>query len=459
MSETWRIKQYYEHRVLIPVEDVLDNPYNDALLCLSAGQLAIIRKLLTYATWRSTFVSEYHETHYLAPDEAEWDNIEAVIADLEVRLTMCEEFAEQLERLADAVSCICGRMQDPTSSYAFGFSPITQPMIDGYIDSGDLIYTDPFDGTTQPLGADRCAIANLVWQSAYEMLTEVLQPVQNATLDYVLPAAMTALATMIGGPVLGLSTGTLLVIVWDLLQVWAEGELENVVNAYFSYRQELVCAVYEGLAIDVSEAVTLSAAVIDGIPDFALLDAALMKYLFGRMWIQKMADAWTNQTAWAIGNSDHTSCASCGIIEGTDWYAIAWGEGCTVEHPNLGYPYIADCEVAYTGMQASSRLVAVIWTAVKDATNDAGGADANVSCRTLEGSAYIDQGETQFFGYKRFEFDNQDCYDTLCPTATGYFVSNVLEGTGNVCFGWSVTGLPACTVNATIDYLVFKKPA
>lgn len=458
MSE-WRIKRYYEHRVLIPTQDVLSNPYPDVLMCLTSGQVAIIRKLLEYATWRSTFVSEYHQQYYLSPDNEEWDSLQAVVSDLESRLTMCEEFATQLGRIADALACICGRMLVPSSSSTSGFTPITPTIIEGYIETGDLVYTDPYDGSLTPLSADRCAIANLAWASAFELLTEVLQPVQNAMIDYILPAAMTALATMIGGPILGLSTGTLLAILWDLLEVWAEGELQNVINAYYSYRQELVCAVYEGLATDVATAAAAAAAVIDGIPDFAPIDAALMKHLWGKMWLQKSADAWDNQTAWALGNYDHTSCSGCGIIEGTDWFAIAWGQGCTVEHPNLGYPYVADCEVAYTGMQASSRLIAVIWTANKDAGNDAGGADANVSCRTLEGSVYIDQGETQFFGYKRFEFDNQDCYDTLSPTATGYFVNNVLEGTGNVCFGWSVTGLPACTLNATIDYLVFKKPA
>lgn len=103
MAESWRVKHYYNPRVLINTEDVLECTYTDSLVCLTGAQLVMLRNLTQYLHRRSTFVSEYREPDYLAPTNDEWDALEGIVADLEVNLMGCPEILAKLQCICDAI--------------------------------------------------------------------------------------------------------------------------------------------------------------------------------------------------------------------------------------------------------------------------------------------------------------------------------------------------------------------
>jgi len=90
MSEVWRRKTYYDKRVLIDTDRVLNNPGEDTLLCITAAQMEMMRNLCQYLRRRSTFVSEYHDQFYVAPSELEWDDLQDIVSELEETLMGCE---------------------------------------------------------------------------------------------------------------------------------------------------------------------------------------------------------------------------------------------------------------------------------------------------------------------------------------------------------------------------------
>lgn len=311
MSEVWQKKKYYPTRVLVEYDNVINNRYPGGIVCLSGGEIALLHNLLQYAHRRATWVIRYYEQYYISPDNRQWDTIEQFIAELEDKIAMCDELAAQVGNVADAILCLCSKMADASTSSGAGYSQLLQYLLDQMLTDGDLTYGDPVDPMEKPVDQERCIIAHLTWAYAYELLTELLQPAQLASLEVLVPAIGGLLGTMIGGPVLGIPVAVFMALCQDLVQVWAEAELQNVENAYTSYQAELECALYNGLAYDVNTAAAMAAAVIDTIPDFAALDAALMRILFGKTMIDRMMVAYANKTAWAVLNSGDADCSAC----------------------------------------------------------------------------------------------------------------------------------------------------
>lgn len=86
MSEQLRSRRYQEIRVLIETARVLDSSFNDGVLHITGAQIELLRNLTAYAHRESTFVSEYRDVDYLTPTVADWDSLQAIIADLEEKL-------------------------------------------------------------------------------------------------------------------------------------------------------------------------------------------------------------------------------------------------------------------------------------------------------------------------------------------------------------------------------------
>lgn len=86
MSEQERRHGYNNLRVLIDAGRILTPQFADAVLFITGEQLEILRNLMLYVNRLSTFVDEYHEGYYLSPDSDDWDDIQAIVADLELKL-------------------------------------------------------------------------------------------------------------------------------------------------------------------------------------------------------------------------------------------------------------------------------------------------------------------------------------------------------------------------------------
>lgn len=88
MADELRRRGYVEGMVLMETERILDAQFKSTILEVTGAQLEILRNLTAYPNRRESFVSEYHPQYYLIPTDAEWDNLLAIVANLEERLML-----------------------------------------------------------------------------------------------------------------------------------------------------------------------------------------------------------------------------------------------------------------------------------------------------------------------------------------------------------------------------------
>lgn len=86
MSESERRRKYRYDRVLIETERILDPQFDDAVVYLTGAQIEMLRNMTQYLNRLDTYVSEQFLGYYLAPTVEEYDDILAIVADLEEEL-------------------------------------------------------------------------------------------------------------------------------------------------------------------------------------------------------------------------------------------------------------------------------------------------------------------------------------------------------------------------------------
>lgn len=347
MTESWRRKRYYQPRILINTQDVLNSDFPDGILCLTGGQLNIVRNLLGYATRRANWVTTYETDTYLTPTDEEWDNLQAIVADLqEQAMNTCTELWEQLEAILAMAACAC---ESAGSGYG---SPLTGPIYQDLVEAETLVWTPP-DGTPTPEEAAACDLAQLVYAWNMEFLTEDLQPIETALHEVLLYAVLQTIATALGGPVGAVSAPGIYYIVTKALNAWVEGELAGVVNELTALKDELTCAMYQVFLAEESynAAATAAAAVIDASTQWSPVDKLLFKATFSPLVMAICQSALTAESDWAAANVDEGWCADCpgppfsGVIRVEsppcpgDWDYLQGG--CNDTHPTWGnVPYL-----------------------------------------------------------------------------------------------------------------------
>jgi len=83
MSEVDRRRSYWYNAVLIDSDRVLDPQFDDAVIYVTGAQLELLRNVTQYLRRRQTYVSETHPGYYLVPDDSDYDDILAIVSDLE----------------------------------------------------------------------------------------------------------------------------------------------------------------------------------------------------------------------------------------------------------------------------------------------------------------------------------------------------------------------------------------
>jgi len=450
VSEGWRRKQYYNPRVLIDTGRVLDPQFDDTWVCLTGAELEMLRNLTQYLHRRSTFASEYKQTYYLAPSNEEWDTLSSLVSTLEEKLMGCEELLAELRAISRAIRGVSG----PSST--------TPGLVENYIDSGEFQYVDDYGAQTVVGDAKRCATAQLTYTFAYECITEIFQPIQEKATDIMIPAAMVAIATWVGTPALGIPVGIILATCWAAVEAWEESQLVNVVNGLVSAKNELICAVFNGLAIDAQAAHNLAAEVIDTIPAWSPIDQGLGFLLYSPWVIDRMALAYTNATAWAVLNVTPGYCDDCPeYIIGNDWYAkpvLAEAGTYEVEHTvNPGWDFV--CHDFSVGI---GEICCGVVFSVEDVVGDCDfkrmtAYDAEcLASEAIFPNCTEDLGADDYFSVNGQEIDEADCKATL---AAGYTdlagtlrIVGEEDGAGGWHFGWSCTG----TLTLVVKYIVFE---
>lgn len=125
------------------------------------------------------------------------------------------------------------------------------------------------------------------------------------------PAALSLITVMVGAGPLAIPAGALLVLVGLVFDIWVDGSLADVQNSLLAHREELICAVYNGLSYDYDTAYHRARDVVDDIEGLSPLDLVLMRSLFAP-WAQKLASlAYTAGTDWALANVAAGACDDC----------------------------------------------------------------------------------------------------------------------------------------------------
>jgi len=277
----------------------------------------MLRSLCEYLERRSTWVIEYQENGYLVPDDETWDDIQALVAETEEMLMGCDEFTSLMADLLAAMQCVCSN-----TGLEYG-SPLTPIIYQEYFDQDTLTGDDLYPGYTSEVDAERCAIAVLTYEMCYEILTEIVQPAQNATQDFLLPAVLALIIVAAGSPALLLPGGAVYLMVNALIDAWVEGQLANVVNELVSNKQELVCAVYEALdGGDFRAAEAAAWEVIDDMTGISVIDKLVFKACFAPWCFRATQVAYGASTDWAVARLDPGLCETCGTTPAI--YSFTW---------------------------------------------------------------------------------------------------------------------------------------
>lgn len=303
-----RIRRYYRPRVVIGIDSVLTPEFDGLLVCLEPEHLAILRPLLQYAHRKTTFADVYDDEYYLIPDDDQWDSIQAIVAELEYTLMGCTDIVLALQDIAAQLACVCSSTQQSLDNGQWG--PTLTPVVEDYLDDGVLVPEDA-NGPTVPIDSERCALAQLTWAFAWEMITEVVQPAQGAAVDVLLPLAMVALGIMIGGPVVGVPAAVIVGILWYLAEIAAEGQMADLQNELDASKEELVCAVYRGLETDYRTAEAAARDVIESMESASPMDKVVLRLMFAPFAIKLSQTAWTAGTTWATSNVETDYCLVC----------------------------------------------------------------------------------------------------------------------------------------------------
>ncbi|GAG99787.1 unnamed protein product, partial [marine sediment metagenome] len=255
--------------------------------------------LLEYAERRSTFVDEYHEAYYLAPDNEDWDALQEMKASLEGKMMDCEQFTSDLQEILDWV-----RLQSTLPGGTFSEAEEAQFPYDDVIADDELT----------PAEEDACAIAQLWYQWGYETITEYVLPATRWGFDYLIPALFGFIAGAAGGPVGVIGAYALAEFIQELLEIFYRGAETNLENWMDSNKEDIVCVLFGWLKVGGDASVIwqeVEDAIIDPAEDISYGDK-LMLSLFMGSWAGTAAQiAFDAETEWATSNVQAGYCDEC----------------------------------------------------------------------------------------------------------------------------------------------------
>ena len=467
MGTEWRRKTYYKPRVLIETQRILDPQFSDCVVCLTGPQLEMMRNLTQYLHRRSTFAEGYETDYYLAPTEADWDDIQAIVASLEDTLMDCEAFTAKLESILDAALCACSGVDGGYTT------PVTGPVYQD-LEGDGIVEWAPEDPTPTPAEAAACALAQLVYAWNYEILTETLQPIQEAGHEVLLFLVIEAFAGMIGGPPGLIAGGALFYVIQALLDAWVEGELANVTNALIANKDELICEMYLAFVDggDYGDAAAAARAHIATVSAWSTIDKALFNLTFSPLAMKICQAAITASSDWADANVVEAYCVDCDDpIIGETWWAqpIVGLEGKVELHSTeIGWTtesWVVDIPDAL--------LVGIIYTYDEETgagknvmpDGDVGRCPVNGRHQMVITGPNLTEEETYFHTHTdTVDYDYQDAHDELFPTAIripanpahNYFATDQGPSTCQYCWSMEVADPFIGSAYLTVKYLVYR---
>lgn len=318
------------------------------LLAMTGDQIEILSNLMNYAHRRINWCDEVADAaHYYLPDDSAWNDIQALVDDLEYRLMDVCELAD----LVAALECICTATGNLNLNQQINNLGGTLPeSITQYLPYGPV----PVPAEPQ-VDETACALAQLTWQAMYEQVTEIILPFVRTGFEGALAAIVAIIAVCTGGVSLIIAEIIVATGFLTLMEgAYASAE-KNITNWLFSAKSEIICAAYFGwLTGGQQGAADAVQAFIEAATEISTLDQEAAKLaLVLALPIARVALA--NNSQWAQDNTEEGACDDCEEPEtcldfnDPDWvvteeagYAIVDAGILKMIEPPVGLVHMAD---------------------------------------------------------------------------------------------------------------------
>ena len=287
MSEVWRKKTYYQPRIIVETQRVLESSLKDSLICLTGAEIEMLRNMVHYLERRSTFASEYQQSFYLCPSNEEWDNLMPIVASLQEKLMGCDidllidAINSQTDVIDALMSCVCASTTLQEKQMA------ELPDLSEYVELDRVTYKTPEEnyGAFTPPATDeaKCELAQAFWYYIFQTYTEDLLPFADSAADVLVGATIAtalfgALALFLGMPVLILGA-----IVFALVQWGVSGSIDNFINWMLGTKSEIICIIYDNLP-DAAATATALSEYIDADGELSFLDKKVLQSIMASEW-------------------------------------------------------------------------------------------------------------------------------------------------------------------------------
>jgi len=344
-----RLVQSIHTREVIPTSLASDD--SCYLIALTGDQIEILSNLMNYAHRRINWCDEVADAaHYYLPDDSAWNELQALVDDLEYRLMdTCS-----LQELIDAIEGLCDCLPTATRQLP---GPLSSGALEDGLGDGSIVYPEP--ETEIESDENACASAQTLWYMLFEYITEVAIPVSDWSFELIVPLMLGYFAS-IGVVVKVLfQLGLTIEFLQESLSIFVTNSGESTLNFLTASKQELVCAFYNyfksGSATDWAE--------VDSIIEAGDAPSGVKPWLkLGFRLLRATAQIF-NATAWAVLRIEPGYCDECGQPSGCfdfcdpDWtidpnYATLDPEACTITmqgelgNPVGAYRTIADIALA-----------------------------------------------------------------------------------------------------------------
>jgi uncharacterized membrane protein len=283
MSERRLVKRDHV-RELLHVADLNDSTCK--LIAVTVDQLEILRVCVRYASRQINWNDEDVGTSmYYLPSNVDFDDILALVHDLELRLMETCDVGALVDALL-ALQCVCTNLENLIAQQSLDVGVQgALPVIDDQAPSAEdraLIDNTGLPSTAEEL----CELANTVWGWGTEVITEKVLPLGEdlANKLALLIVATEAFIILTGG--IGLLPGVAIAAFTAFVRWLAEGAVINVQNWIAGSGQEAVCSLYTGFVEGSWEGARSNlAAMIDAEVQLSFGDKVMLKWFLTERYV------------------------------------------------------------------------------------------------------------------------------------------------------------------------------
>ncbi|GAG55392.1 unnamed protein product, partial [marine sediment metagenome] len=308
--------------------------------------------------------------------------------------------------------------------------------------------------------AERCALAQLVYWQAWFVVVNLIGPLDELAIDLLMPVLIGLLATLAGGPLVGVPAALLIMAVRGLIEAKVGGVLDDVLSTWEDAQEDIICALYLNLEDGYRAAENAAMAVIVDLPVISPVVKVALHCLVCPWAIMLAQEALTNETDFAEDYVEPGYCADCNEQEGTDWWALRLpleGNTVEIENPSEGSWGGACWEYSLpAGWVTNGVVLDVIDRTGGGLLKRMSAGEAGCSGSELWGNTSPDLPLGEYFCVVGTDIDEAECKAALCPDATTY--DNTISRTGALTInaGFHIGFNPLCSASIHVKYLVMR---